>query len=233
MKLNPLAVKRFVKQNIGSLVLILITAILITWMGIVRQQPLFRILPLYVSLFIGMLQAKANRYSCLLGGINSVLYAVVYFSFGLYASAGYALLVSFPFQIATFLRWSKHAYKHSTEFRRMTIPQILLSLIAFLACFAILYWTMTLAGSSYRLLDNATTLIGIATSILTLFSFREYTYLMLGSGILNMVLNFTMMKEHPEQITYLIFSIYSFICILRQFFAVRRLYKEQKKGVLV
>ena len=224
------AAKRFVKQNLGSLILILITAILITWMGILKAQPIFRILPLYVSLIIGMLQAKANRYASLLGGFNSILYAVVYFSFSLYASAGYAILVSFPFQIATFLRWNKRAYKHSTEFRRMTAKQIVFFSLAFLVSFALLYWATTLAGSNYRLLDNASTLFGIAVSILTLLSFREYTYLMLVSGVLNILLNLVMIKEHPEQITYFIFSVYSLICILRQFFSVRKLYNEQKKG---
>lgn len=231
--MNVRALKSFVKQNLFSLILILITAVLITWMGILKSQPIFRILPLYVSLVIGMLQAQANRYASLLGGFNSVLYAIVYFSFALYASAGYAILVSFPLQIATFLRWNKRAYKHSTEFRSMTAKQIVFSLIAFLVSFALLYWTMTLAGSSYRLLDNTSTLFGIFVSILTLLSFREYTHMMLVSGILNITLNLVMMKEHPEQITYLIYSLYSFVCIFRQFFSVRKLYNEQKKGELL
>ena len=224
------SIKQLIKQNAGSLLLILVTAILITWTGIVRGQQPFRLLPLYVSLIIGMLQAKANRYASLLGGINSILYAIIYFSFGLYASAGYALLISCPLQLATFLRWSKHAYKHSTKFRHMTLKQLLLALLAFAASFALLYWAMTLAGSSYRILDNTVTLVGIFVSVLTLLSFREYTWLMLISGILTITLDFTMMQDHPEQITYLIFAIYSFICILRQFFSVYKLYNEQKKG---
>jgi hypothetical protein len=41
------------------------------------------------------------------------------------------------------------------------------------------------------------------------------------------VLNFATMQSNPEQITYVIFSFYSIICVTIQFFRVRRLYAEQ------
>ena len=37
------------------------------------------------------------------------------------------------------------------------------------------------------------------------------------------------MQDYPAQITYLIYSFYSLICIGRQFFSVRKLFAEQKK----
>jgi len=36
------------------------------------------------------------------------------------------------------------------------------------------------------------------------------------------------MAEHPGQITYVIFSVYSMICVIMQFFRVRQLYNQQK-----
>ena len=210
-----------------SIGLIVITAALITWTGIVYKQDVFRIIPLYVSLVVGMLQARANRYACLIGSLNSILYAVVYFSFALYASAVYALLVSFPIQMITFLRGRKRAYKHSTEFRHLSGKQWAILGGLFAVSFAVLYAITTLAGSGYRLLDNSVTLFGIVISILTMLSFREYSWLMLISGSLTIALDATMTVDHPAQITYLIFACYSMICVVRQFFAVRGLYKEQ------
>ena len=210
-----------------SIFLISITAVLITWTGIVYKQDVFRIVPLYVSLVVGLLQARANRYACLIGSLNSILYAVVYFSFDLYASAAYALLASFPIQLITFLRWRKRAYKHSTEFRRLSGKQWAILGGLFVVSFAALYAITTLAGSGYRLLDNSVTLFGIVISILTMLSFREYSWLMLISGSLTIALDATMMADHPAQITYLIFACYSMICIVRQFFSVRGLYREQ------
>ena len=210
--------------------LILLTAAAITVTGILWNQHIFRMIPLYISLVVGLLQANANRYANLIGGINSLLYVVVYLHFGLYASAANALLVSFPFQIATFIRWSRHAYRNSTEFRRMSWKNRILIALAFIGCYIVVYVILTEMDSSYRVLDNLISLLAILSSILTLFSFIEYTWLMLPICLGNMILNLIMMIEYPEQITYLIYSVYSFICIIRQFFAVRNIYAEQLLG---
>jgi len=208
--------------------LIVMTAVGITWTGIAFKQSMFRIIPLYVSLIVGLLQSRANRWGYLLGGLNSVLYAAVYFTFGLYATAASALLTSFPVQIATFIRWSRHKYKSTTEFRSMKLRQWLLLVGGFAVCFGGLWIILSVSGSSYRLLDNSLTLVGLFSSVLTLFAFKEYTFFMLGSGTVNILLNANMMAEYPAQITYLIYSIYSMVCIVRQFFFVNRLFREQK-----
>jgi len=218
------------KSELALLVLIIVTAIAITVTGIVWHQHVFRMIPLYVSLVVGLLQAHANRYANLIGGINSILYMVVYLHFGLYASAANAILVSCPFQIATFIRWSRHAYRNSTEFRRMSVRGRILTVAAFAVCYAGVYVILSAMDSSYRMLDNLSSLLGILSSVLTLFSFIEYTWLMFPIGIVNLSLNLSMMAEYPEQITYLIYSVYSFICIIRQFFTVRNLYAEQRLG---
>ena len=94
-------------ELILSYSLIAFTAFSITCTGIMTSQEILRIIPLYVSLFVGMLQSRASRHAPLIGGINAILYSVVYFRFGLFASAISALLVSSPFQLATFFRWQK------------------------------------------------------------------------------------------------------------------------------
>ncbi len=185
-------------------------------------------IPLYVSLMIGALQTRANRYAPLIGGLNSILYAAVYYYLGLYASAGYALLFSFPLQIATFIMWSRNKYERSTVFRRMSAKGRALTLGAFVLSFAVLYYVLKLVGSNHRILDSLSSLAGILISILTMFAFVEYTWLMLPSGVLSIALNAATMKTNPEQITYVVFSVYSMICVTLQFFSVRRLYAEQQ-----
>ena len=61
------------KDNLPRLCLMAVTAILITVTGILFHQSFIRILPLYVSLVVGVLQSRANRYASLLGGMNSIL----------------------------------------------------------------------------------------------------------------------------------------------------------------
>ena len=219
------------KDNLPRLCLMVATAALITVTGILFHQSFIRILPLYVSLIVGVLQSRANRYASLLGGMNSILYTLVYIYLGLYASAGYALLFSFPLQLMTFILWSRRKQGESTTFRKMSWRCRALVLLGYLACFVILRTVLQAAGSSHQLLDNLTSLTGILISVLTMFAFVEYTWLMLPSGMLNIVLNFATMQTNPEQITYVIFSFYSIVCVTVQFFRVRKLYAEQSRNV--
>lgn len=217
----------FSRTNLPRLCLIAVTAVLITGTGIYTHQSALRILPLYISLFVGALQANASRYASLLGGINSILYAVVYWLLGLYASAGYALFFSFPIQVATFLRWSRHRYGSSTQFRKLSAKGRIWTLVGFFAAFGVLAWVLHKAGSSYQILDNLTSLLGILIAILTMLAYIEYTWLMLPSGVISICLHIATMAAHPAQITYLIFSLYSLVCVTKQFFRVRKLYREQ------
>ena len=104
----------------------------------------------------------------------------------------------------------------------------IISLAGLAVCYALTLAVLTAAGSGYSLLDGATSILGVATSVLTLLSYIEYTWLMLISGVLGIALNIAMAIDRPEMVTYVVFSVYSFICVTRQFFSVRRIYTEQK-----
>ena len=225
MKEHPEKIKN---RKWTSVVMIVIAAALITWAAVSRGQHFFLILPLYVSLFVGILQTRASRYAYLLGGLNSILYAVVYFSFSLYSSAVYAILVSCPVQLITFRRWSKHAYKKSTKFLSLRIKGWILLLTVFAAAAVGIHFLTLRSDSSYRFMDNWSTLNGTFTMTLSFLSYREYSWFMLWGGILNFILHVTMLRDNPQQLTYLIYSVYSLICILLQCISVHRLYHEQQ-----
>ena len=224
-------IKAFVKENAVRLCLMGITAVLITVTGVIFRQSVIRILPLYISLVIGLLQSRANRFAPLLGGFNSILYMIVYLYLGLYASAGYALLFSCPVQLLTFVRWSKNRYQDSTQFRSMTWRQRTAVFVGSGAAVAILCLILNAAGSDYSLLDSLSSLLGILISILTMFAFVEYSWLMLPSGLINIALNLATMQAYPEQITYLIYAFYSLICVTIGFFSVRKLYADQRNQI--
>ncbi len=224
--------KAFAKENKSRLWLMGITFVLITVTGIIFRQSMIRILPLYISLFIGLLQSQANRFSHLLGGLNSLLYMVVYLYLGLYASVGNMLLFSFPIQILTFIRWNRSKYKASTQFRSMGWGRRISLAIGSIVAVTGLCLILHMVGSDYSLLDSLSSLIGILISILTLFAFVEYTWLMLPSGLINICLNLSVTLAHPEQITYVIYSTYALICSAIGFVRVRRLYKEQQNQKL-
>lgn len=221
--------KKLSKKDVFIFVLMGITAVGITVSGIYTRQAVLNILPLYVSLIIGMLQSRVNRFASLMGSMNSILYGVVYIYFNLYGSAFSALLFSCPIQLLTFIRWSKNKRGNTTKLRKMTAKQRVLMTVGFCALLLVMWWVLPLIGSEYVFLDSATTLLGILIYFLTMFAFIEYPVLMIVNGIINIALYITMLEEKPEIIPHLIFAVYSFVCILFAAFEAKRLYNVQQK----
>ncbi len=206
------------------------TAVLITISGIIYNQSFLRILPLYVSLFIALLQSRINRFASLIGSVNSLLYAAVYVHYNLYGSGLSALLFSFPIQLLTFIRWNKHKSGHSTILRQMSRRNLILLLLGFSVVLVAMWFLLPLIGSQYVFLDSATTLLGILIYFLTMFAYVEYPFFMLINGAVNIFLHIQMLKDSPEIMPFLIFAVYSFICTVFAFFEARKLYKIQQQN---
>lgn len=224
-------IKEVFKENKLSLILMAITGALITASVIIFKPNFIQALPYYVSLIIGVLQASANRYAPLIGGFNSILYAIVFYSIGLNGNALYALLFSFPIQIVTFVRWQKNKYGSSTLFKKMswlgrgvTAVIFVLAVIGFRAVLSVM-------GGEQQLFDSMTTLFGILITILTMLSYVEYSYLSPVSGIVSIVMYIqaVLAPGGGIKVHMLIFSIYSLICVTRGMFRINKLYKEQRQ----
>lgn len=208
-----------------------LTAVLITAAGIYFNQSFLRILPLYNSLAVGLLQSRVNRYASLIGSLNSLLYGVVYFYYGLYGSMFSAVLFSFPIQLLTFLRWNKNKWEHSTVLRRLTAKQRILLCAGFAVALIAMWIILPLIGSQYVFLDSLTNLLGIVIYFLTMFAFVEYTFLMIINGVIGIALYIQMLGNSPEMTTYLIYSVYSLICIVIAFFQAKKIYNSQQTEV--
>ncbi|MBQ8228111.1 MAG: nicotinamide mononucleotide transporter [Clostridia bacterium] len=207
------------------------TGVLITIAGIYFNQSFFRVLPLYISLVIALLQSRVNRYASLIGSLNSLLYGVVYIYYNLYGSAFSAILFSFPIQLLTFIRWNKNKWEHSTILKKLNLKQRVLIVLGSAVALVAMWIVLPLIGSEYVFLDSVTNLIGILIYFLTMFAFVEYTFLMVINGVIGIALYVQMLNENPEMTTYLIFSVYSFICIVFAFFRARKLYESQQMEV--
>lgn len=204
--------------------------VLITFFGVKYSQDFLRILPLYISIIVMVLQLKVNRYAFLLGGLNSVLYAVVYFHYRLYGSALYSITVSFLMQIATFINWGRHSYKKTaTVFKTIGTKRFLIFSGIFVVIWLICYAIFKNLGSSHTMLDNSVMLLGIITTILTMLSYVEWTYMQNLGCLINVILYARMIKEAPEMSTYLVSMVYSLLCANITLISVRKMYKEQKK----
>ncbi|MBQ3087552.1 MAG: nicotinamide mononucleotide transporter [Clostridia bacterium] len=219
------------KKDIPMYVFMVVTAILITVTGVIYKQSFLRMLPLYISLSVGLFQSRVNRFSTLIGGCNSVLYAIVYFYYHLYGSALYALLVSCPIQILTFVRWNKNKWEQSTVLRRMTVKQRLAVTAGFGIALVVLWFVLPLLGSEYVFLDSASSLLGILTSFLTMFAFVEYTVFMLAGCVVSIVLHVTMLHSSPDIMPHLVYSVYSLVCVFLSCLRARKLYADQQNRI--
>lgn len=212
--------------------IIAITFCLILTAGIwTKQNPLFMI-PLFVSLIVMALQSEVNRIAFLIGGINSCIYAAVYVSMGLYASAASAMLFSCPFQLVTFFNWKRKAYGKATVFKKLSSKMRVILGVASVLIFAIVQAILLWLGSNYAVLDNISFVNGVLVNVLSLLAYIEYIYLQFFGGFLTIALNVQVMLSSPAHSTYLIFSLYSLYCLAVAFRNVRRIYQEQQGNTL-
>lgn len=223
------AIAKTVNSRIFKTVLIAVTFVSIAVTGIIFKQRFIRILPLFISLFVVLFQANANRYAYIAGGLNCLLYSYVYVQLGLYASAASACFFSLPIQILTFLNWKKHAYKKSTVFKKMSNKTRIYLGVVLLVVWIIIFAVLKVLNSDYAFLDNTVSLLGILVSVLTMLAYIEYSYLWIVSIFLSLLLNIQVALNNPAQITYVIHSVYSLVCTVIAFTNVIKLYKIQQQ----
>ncbi len=102
----------------------------------------------------------------------------MYFSYGLYATSAYALLVSCPLQLVTFASWRKRpsGSGNSVKLRRLSQKARILIVLGFAV------------GSSYMLLDNTVSLLGILSTVQKMLSYIEYLPLTVLGNLCNVFL---------------------------------------------
>ena len=211
--------------GLGMLVIIVSSAIAV-------KQPPYMTLPLTISIFIMLLQTGVNRHAFLMGGINSIIYAAVDFSMEIYASALYAILFSFPLQIITFVKWNKHKYKNSTVLKSLSVRAKIIIAVAFATCWTAVFISLLKSGTPYAVLDSTSSLLGILGVFLTMLAYKEYPYISLAGGVISIFLNVQVCLNDINRIPYLVFSIYSYICVIITFININKLYKEQREKQL-
>ena len=219
----------FLKKHWVLYTMLLVTGVGITVTAIIFKAKPIQILPLYNSLIIMALSARANRYSLLYGGANAVLYGFVNYSFGLNGQALYCVLFSFPIQMATFALYTRRKYGSSTLFRKMSWGYRGLTALGFAVCWGGTIALLTLLGGDYVLLDTTITLFGILITFLSMFAFIEAPILNVLNCCISVSQYVIMLKDgHFDRSTYLIYSVYSLICVVISVRRTLALYCEQQ-----
>ena len=223
-----MSVRKFMRESWFALLLMLLCAVGITVTTLIFKQSWLRVGPMYVSLVISVMQTRAIRFAPLLGGFNAIWHGVVGLHYGLVASAMSCFFFSSPLQLITFWRWQKRKYGASTEFRKLSPRWRLTVGVVFAVAWAIVAFVLSKVESSYQILDNTSTLLGILVVFLTMFSFIEFAPLQILSGLLGITLTLFVIRDNPEYTPTLIYNVYSTFCVTLGTFSVFKLYKEQR-----
>lgn len=215
--------KKFVRDNLFIFICAAITFVCVLSTAIIFKQNPIKTLPLFISLFVMLLNARVSRYAFLVGGLNSILYAISYALMGLYANAVYAFIVSFPLQLITFFNWKKKTSGGVTELRKMSWGVRGCVLLGLAVIWPLVYFAVSaLPGANQSILDVTGTLLGILVTILSMLRFSEYAPLNLVSVAISLATHTMIFLDDASNITYVIFTVYSGICIVSAIVRMKR-----------
>jgi len=186
------------------------TAILIIVVAFWKQQSFIKTLPTLITLVVQILLARANRTAFLLGGANSLLYAISYLGEMLYFQAFYAVAISMPLQVYTYFNWKKNSTGNKPNLRELYPVEKLLTsgciILLWLLCDKFIGEKI---NSDYASLDILLFLIGVAVTVLSAIRYVDARYLSLVSCIIDVCLWVIIAVKDPKNINYVIISVYN------------------------
>ena len=191
-------------------------------LALIYKPALLSILPVFISVFILFMQTRVNRFAYLVGAANAVLYAVAYYTMSLPATAAYALLISCPLQIITFLLWQKNTTNGSTATKKMGWLGRLILASAVALTWLLMYLIFKSFNSEYMFFDTTVSVLGIVSTVLVMLRYAEGTLIGFPSSIVSIILYIQMLDSDPSRVIWLIFTVYTLTCQTVTFINMQR-----------
>lgn len=228
-------IKKILNSKTVDYILAAATAAVIVVFAALAKQSFIKTLPTLVTLVVQILMARANRIAFLIGGVNAVLYGIGYFSEGLIFSTIYAVAISFPMSIFSYFNWKKKSNNKKSEIRFMKnasrIFGAILILISWLLCAKLL--GDIISDGSFVFADCFCFVAGIVATILAAFGFAEAPYVNIVSCSVNLLLWVLVCIENPQNINFVIISVYNLYKVIQTAYNWTLMIRENKmKGVI-
>ncbi len=206
-----------------------ITAIGILVCAIVFKQMIIKVLPLFFSLVIMLLNAKANRIGFLLGALNSCIYIIGYFMEGVYGTMA-STIFGIAMALIAYFRWRKEAYGKATIFRSFSGKQRALFGGLLVLAWAICAFVLWKLNGTAVVTDGLILVLGVVVPILTIAAYIESPALNVISCLTQLILwaQVVFIDKKTASLTYLIYTSYALYMTVRTFFRWLSLYKEQQ-----
>lgn len=207
-----------------------VTGIIILVCAIVFKQMFIKVLPLFFSLLIMLLNSRANRIGFLLGAINSCIYIIGYLMEGVYGTVA-STVFGIVIMLITYFRWKSNAYGQATVFRRFSACGRVLLALVLCAAWAATSFTLWMIGGTATVIDGLTMVLGFTTNILTIVAYVEAPFLNIISCLCQFALwvQIVFINQNYAAMTYLVYSVYCAYMVIRTFCRWLALYKEQQR----
>lgn len=188
-----------------------LTATMIIVSAVWAKQSFLKTLPTLITLVVQILLARANRLTFLLGGANSVLYALSYFEETLYFQAFSAVAISMPLQIYSYFNWKKNSTANVPKIRALSVSAKLLISVCILSAWLLCdrFIGDRITSTKYATLDILLFFIGITITLLSAFRYVDAQYLHLVSGTLSLCLWIVISLKSPQNINYVVIAVYN------------------------
>ena len=205
------------------------TGICILICAIVFQQMFIKVLPLFFSLLIMLLNSRANRIGFILRAINSCIYIVGYLMEGVYGTVA-STVFGIVIMLITYFRWKGNAYGKATVFRRFSVRGRLLLVLILCVAWATTSFILWKMGGTATVMDGLTMVLGFAVNMLNIVAYVEAPFLNIISGLCQTALwvQIVFVNGNYAATTYLVYMIYCTYMIARTFYRWISLYKEQQ-----
>lgn len=191
---------------------------------------IFKTIPTLVTLVVQLLLIAANRYSFLLGGLNALLYGVVYFIEGVPFSGAFSILVSLPIQIYSFFHWKNNSRSGKVTLRWLGIKGRIITAVAAVGVWAICFFFLSkLMVMRIPMFDTIIFSLGIVVTILSAVRFIESQYISLVSNTVSLVMWIILTVADPSNINYVLIGVYNVYCIAQTAINWTLLYMKEKK----
>lgn len=212
----------------GDIVPMLVTAVLIIFFSISQRQSFIKTLPTLITLFVLILTARANRIAFVIGGANSVLYGISYYSEGLYFSAVSNALISAPIMFYSYFNWKKNSLASRPQMLMLTAKKRVAVASAMLALWVLCLKLLGGAVFTGRFvwLDSLSFAVGITVTLLSAFRYVDAQYINLLSCTVTFVMWVAVSFEHPQNINFVIISAYNLFRVSQAAINWTKIYKN-------
>lgn len=147
----------------------------------------------YVILLTGILcvvlAAKGNIWNYAFGLVNSLGYAYVSYTNGLYGDMGLNILFFVPTNIIGFVMWQKHLSKDSVEMRGLKrLHQLFILLICIVAIAVLGFALSHIKTQNTPYIDATSTILSIVATFLMMWRYKEQWLLYIVLNIVTIVM---------------------------------------------